>query len=231
VTGNGHERRRVTLTFDNGPTPGVTGKVLDVLADRHAAATFFVVGTQLRQPGGRALAVRAAAEGHRIGHHTATHTLQLGAAEDPEAAVAAEITAVEGDIDALAGTSETAGERLFRPNAAGGVLDNRVFSPAAIRYLRQHRYTCVLWNSLPREWENPAGWVGHALEDVARTDWPVVVIHDIETGAMDQLPAFLDGIAAMGAEFSTAFPDSCVPIRQGAQRFSLSRLTSGSGQE
>jgi peptidoglycan/xylan/chitin deacetylase (PgdA/CDA1 family) len=225
-----HERRRVTLTFDNGPTPGVTNRVLDVLADRHATATFFVVGTQLQQPGGQALAARAVAEGHRIGHHTATHTLQFGAAEDHEAAVAAEITAVEHDIDALAGTSETEGERLFRPNAAGGILDRRVFSPAAIRYLRQHRYTCVLWNNLPREWENPAGWVDYALEGVARTDWSVVVIHDIDTGAMEHLPAFLDGIVAIGAEFTTGFPDSCVPIRQGEQRFSLSHLTSGDDQ-
>ncbi|MFC4472848.1 polysaccharide deacetylase family protein [Streptomyces xiangluensis] len=111
--------RRVSLTFDNGPTPGVTDKVLGALADRRVMATFFLVGDQLRQPGARELAEAAAAAGHRIGHHTATHTLQLGAADDPEAAVAAEIAALEHDIDLLAGTSVTRGERLFRPYAAG----------------------------------------------------------------------------------------------------------------
>lgn len=219
-------RRRVTLTFDNGPTPGVTDAVLDVLAAHRVKATFFVVGERLRRPGGRALALRIAAEGHRIGHHTATHTVQLGAADDPEAAVAAEIAAIEKDIDALAGTSETEGERLFRPNAAGGILDQRVFSPAAVRYLRRHRYTCALWNVLPRDWENPTGWVDQAIEDVARTNWAVVVLHDLDTGAMDRLPAFLDGLAAMNAEFVTEFPDSCVPIKQGRLRSSLSHLTS-----
>ncbi len=220
------DRRRVTLTFDNGPTPGVTDKVLDALATRRVRATFFLVGDQLRQPGAQALAERTVAEGHRIGHHTATHTVQLGVADDPEAAVAAEIAAIEADIDALAGTSAEKGERLFRPNAAGGVLDKRVFSPAALRYLQQHRYTCVLWNVLPRDWENPSGWVEQALEDVARTDWAVVVLHDLDTGAMEGLPAFLDGLAAMDADFVTEFPDSCVPIRQGRLRSSLSHLTS-----
>ncbi|TMQ90957.1 polysaccharide deacetylase family protein [Actinomadura soli] len=229
MPGKEADRRRVTLTFDNGPTPGVTDNVLDALAARRVSATFFVVGTQLRQRGGLALARRAAAEGHRIGHHTATHTVQLGAAGDPEEAVAAEITAIENDIDALAGTSETEGERLFRPNAAGGVLDTRVFSPEAVRYLQRHRYTCVLWNCLPRDWENVTGWVDRALADVARIDWSVVVLHDFDTGAMDRLPAFLDGLAGMDAEIVSEFPDSCVPIRRGRLQHSLSHLTNGGG--
>lgn len=226
MTGNDTERRRVTLTFDNGPTPGVTDAVLDLLAARGATATFFVVGTQLRRPEGLALARRAVAEGHRIGHHSADHALQLGAAEDPEAAVAAEIAAIEDDIDALAGTSQTEGERLFRPYAGGGVLDERVFSAAAIRYLQRHRYTCVLWNSLPRDWEDPAGWVGRALTDAARTDWTVVVLHDTDTGAMARLPDYLDGLAAMRADIVAGFPDSCLPIKQGRILQALSHLTS-----
>ena len=229
MSGTAADRRRVTITFDNGPTLGVTDKVLDVLAAYRVPATFFVVGTQLRQPGGLALAQRAKAEGHRIGHHTATHTVRLGDAEDPEEAVAAEITAIEHDIDALAGTSETEGERLFRPNATGGVLDKHVFSPEAVRYLQQHRYTCVLWNCAPRDWENLTTWVEVALADVARTDWSVVVVHDLATGAMDRLPAFLDGLAAMDVEIVPEFPDACVPIRQGRLQHSLSHLTNGDG--
>lgn len=224
MPGNDIERRRVTLTFDNGPTPGVTDKVLDLLADQGATATFFVVGTRLRQAGGLALAKRAVAEGHRIGHHSATHTLQLGAAEDQQAAVASEIRAVEHDIDELAGTSKTEGERLFRPYADGGVLDKRVFSAEAVRYLQEHRYTCVLWNSLPRDWEDPEGWVDRALTDVARTDWTVVVLHDTDPGSMPRLRVYLDELAAMHADIVADFPDSCLPIKQGQIRQSLSGL-------
>ena len=44
------ERRRVSITFDNGPTPGITDRVLDILAERRVPATFFVVGQRLEAP-------------------------------------------------------------------------------------------------------------------------------------------------------------------------------------
>ena len=62
--------QRLTFTFDNGPAPGATEKVLDFLAERAIKATFFVVGARLRTPQGRQLAERAHAEGHWIGNHT-----------------------------------------------------------------------------------------------------------------------------------------------------------------
>ena len=61
---------KVTLTFDNGPEPGVTDRVLEVLKSEGIAATFFVLGTKLADPARRALTVRAHAEGHWIGNHT-----------------------------------------------------------------------------------------------------------------------------------------------------------------
>src|ERR1700722_17284629 len=76
--------KRVTLTFDNGPTPGVTGGVLDVLSLRRIPATFFVVGEKLAKPAGRTLAARARAEGHWIGNHSMTHRVPLGENRDVE---------------------------------------------------------------------------------------------------------------------------------------------------
>jgi peptidoglycan-N-acetylglucosamine deacetylase len=46
---------RLTLTFDNGPTPGVTERVLDILAHYRLPATFFVIGRRLRDPAAAAL--------------------------------------------------------------------------------------------------------------------------------------------------------------------------------
>ncbi|WP_083666202.1 hypothetical protein [Saccharomonospora sp. CUA-673] len=140
--------------------------------------------------------------------------------------MAAEISAIESDIDALSGASDTTGERLFRPYAGGGVLGTHVFSPAAVDYLQQHRYTCVLWNVLPHDWDDPTGWVDTGFEQTAGTDWSVVVLHDIDTGAMRRLPEFLDGLDAQGAEFVTEFPGSCVPIKQGRPQWSMAHLTS-----
>ncbi|MGJ4944675.1 polysaccharide deacetylase family protein [Bradyrhizobium sp. HKCCYLS1011] len=61
----------VVLTFDDGPSPPMTNRVLDALAKECVRATFFLVG----QPasGRAALVQRIAAEGHTVGHHTYTH--------------------------------------------------------------------------------------------------------------------------------------------------------------
>src|SRR5512143_1663575 len=68
----------LTLTFDNGPEPGVTPRVLDILAERGIRTTFFVIGEKLADPARRRLVARAHAAGHWIGNHTYTHTIPLG---------------------------------------------------------------------------------------------------------------------------------------------------------
>jgi peptidoglycan-N-acetylglucosamine deacetylase len=210
---------KVTLTFDNGPTPGVTQDVLDVLAARDLHATFFVVGRCLRQSGGRELARRTVAEGHRVGHHTTTHSVLLGSAGDPAGAVRAEIADLASEMEEF-----DRDLKLFRPYAAGGVLDRRVFSEAAIRYLQHHDYTCVLWNSVPHDWEDPVGWVDRALAHILAQPWTVVVLHDIASGAMSQLPCFLDEVARSGATVVPDFPEACLPIVAGEVKQSLSHL-------
>ncbi|MGW5669144.1 glycosyltransferase [Micromonospora sp. NPDC003776] len=63
--------RTIALTFDDGPDPTWTPRILDVLHRHHTPATFFVIGAQVaRHPD---LARRAVAEGHELGVHTFTH--------------------------------------------------------------------------------------------------------------------------------------------------------------
>ena len=211
-------RRRLTLSFDNGPFPDVTPLVLDALASRDLLATFFVCGKDVSDPRKRAIVERAHAAGHRIGNHTLTHTVELGASAD-ESAPAREIGAAQDALGALA-----APERWFRPYGAGGVLGPRLFSPAAVRYLTEGAYSCVLWNSVPRDWENPAGWPERALADLERQDWTLVVLHDIPSGAMRALPSFLDGVLERDVEITHELPPACVPIRAGRVVGSLDGL-------
>lgn len=190
----------VTLTFDNGPAPGTTDAVLDMLGERGIRATFFVVGDMLRRPGARALAARAVAEGHWIGNHTLTHTTPLG--DDPDADYARrEIDEAQALIGDLAHD-----RRWFRPAGGGGHIGPHLFSPAAADILRAGGYTCVLWSSVPRDWEDPVGWVDTALAHVDRLDHAVVVLHDLPTGAMDALPKFLDALADQEVEIVQEFP-------------------------
>src|SRR5450631_2388227 len=61
----------VVLTFDDGPWPPTTPKVLAILAQQCVRATFFLIGKPASEH--PELARRIAAEGHTIGHHTWTH--------------------------------------------------------------------------------------------------------------------------------------------------------------
>lgn len=200
---------RLTLTFDNGPTPGVTEQVLAALAARGLPATFFVVGDRLKQPGARELAAQAKAAGHWIGNHTMSHSTPLGRRAEPDHPQA-EIAAVDALLGELAEP-----QRLFRPNAGGGVLGPHVLSRAAVDHLTAHRHTVVLWNCVPRDWEDPAGWAARALAEIERRDWTLLVLHDLPTGAMDRLPGFLDEARRRGVEIVQDFPADCVPIRRG----------------
>ena len=61
----------VALTFDDGPTPGFTDRVLDTLQRHNSHASFFLIGTQVRRH--PELVRRIIAEGHTIGNHTWDH--------------------------------------------------------------------------------------------------------------------------------------------------------------
>jgi cellulose synthase/poly-beta-1,6-N-acetylglucosamine synthase-like glycosyltransferase/spore germination protein YaaH/peptidoglycan/xylan/chitin deacetylase (PgdA/CDA1 family) len=67
----GYSPNKVVLTFDDGPDPEWTPKILDVLKREHATATFFLIGIQTDKFSG--LAKRIYKEGHTIGNHTFTH--------------------------------------------------------------------------------------------------------------------------------------------------------------
>ena len=199
----------VTLTFDNGPEPEVTPHVLDVLARRGLRASFFVLGRKIATPSGRALAERARAEGHWIGNHTWTHKVPLGLMEDAEAAVA-EVARTQAELGGLVHP-----DRLFRPFGGGGNLDSRLLRPEVADFLARGLYTVVLWNAVPRDWEDTEGWVDTALAQCAAQPWTQMVIHDLPTGAMAKLEHFIDRALEQGARFRQDFNPACLPMRRG----------------
>ncbi len=201
--------KRLTLTFDNGPTPGITEHVLDILAARRIPATFFIVGERLAKPGGRALAARARLEGHWIANHSMTHSVPLG--ENPDAEYARrEIEETQNSIGELAHA-----DKLFRPMGGGGSIGPHLLSRAALRLLQEGRYTCLLWSSVPGDWRDRDGWVDRCLAEVGERDWTVVVLHDVENAALPRLPEFLDRLGSLGIEFRQDFPDDVVITRRG----------------
>src|SRR5207245_10647981 len=67
----GAAHKKIAITFDDGPDPRWTPKILDVLKEKHVPASFFVIGEEAaRSPG---ILKREYADGHSIGNHTYTH--------------------------------------------------------------------------------------------------------------------------------------------------------------
>ncbi len=200
---------RVTLSFDNGPEPEVTGCVLDVLRARRVRATFFVIGQKLLDPARRACAERAQGEGHWIGNHSLTHSTPLGLRAD-RAGAEDEIGRAQQLLGALAHP-----DKLFRPFGGGGRLHPGLLNRSTVDYLCAGAYTCVLWNCVPRDWEDRDGWVERALQQCLAQPWSLVVLHDLPTGAMLNLDRFVGALEDAGAEIVQDFPPECVPISRG----------------
>jgi cellulose synthase/poly-beta-1,6-N-acetylglucosamine synthase-like glycosyltransferase/peptidoglycan/xylan/chitin deacetylase (PgdA/CDA1 family)/spore germination protein YaaH len=71
VTRTGYRPNEVALTFDDGPDPRWTPKILDILKAKHVPATFFIIGENALTE--RGLMQREVNEGHEVGNHTYTH--------------------------------------------------------------------------------------------------------------------------------------------------------------
>lgn len=200
---------KLTLSFDNGPDPAATPGVLDVLARHGATAHFFVLGKHLATPEGRSLVERTVAAGHAVGNHSFSHAVPLGDDPRPDA-VAREIDDTERLLRPLTGGAST-----FRPFGGGGAIGPHLLSPEAVAHLCDRGFTCVLWNSVPRDWVDPAGWPETALSDLDRRPHTLVVLHDIAGACLDGLDAFLTEATARGHALSAELPADCVPIRAG----------------
>jgi peptidoglycan/xylan/chitin deacetylase (PgdA/CDA1 family) len=201
--------RRVTLTFDNGPTPGVTERVLEILDRAGLRCIFFVIGQKLRDPAAAALMRTAHAAGHWIGNHTLTHSVALGDRLDAGYA-AAEI----GETQALLG-GHARPDKLFRPYGNSGLIGPHLLSQAAVSYLRAGGYTTVLWNSVPGDWKDPDGWVDRCIAQVAAQDWAVVVLHDVAVGCLARLPELLERLGDLDVTFEQGFPESVILTQAG----------------
>lgn len=124
------DRAAFSLTFDDGPHPEITPRLLDALAAHGHRATFFVIGERARQHPD--LVRRAVAEGHEVGNHSWTHSEPR---RQTTAAFADEMTRTRQFLEDLTGQACP----LSRPpkgHLSAGKL-------AALLRLKQ---TCVLWN-------------------------------------------------------------------------------------
>ncbi|WP_329499783.1 bifunctional polysaccharide deacetylase/glycosyltransferase family 2 protein [Kitasatospora herbaricolor] len=189
--------RTIALTFDDGPDPVWTPKILDVLKRHHVHASFFTVGTQVAAH--PELARRIVAEGHQIGLHTFTHT-DLG--EAPAWRRSLELRESQLAIAGATGVTTP----LLRPpySSAGDALDDADWS--ALVQAGREGYLTVLTTQDSEDWRRPGvdRIVANATPEGA--DGQIVLMHDAggdrgqTVAALDQL---IPRLTSAGYRFAT----------------------------
>lgn len=133
----------VALTFDDGPDPVQTPKILELLAEHQVKATFCLVGSQVqRHP---EIVRQIVAAGHTLCNHTWSHSLTIG--KDKPGKIQADLRRTNAAIQAAAPGAPIP---FFR--APGGN-----FSDALVRTAYEDGMTSLYWEVDPRDWEHAEG--------------------------------------------------------------------------
>ena len=178
------KQKHVWLTFDDGPHPTNTKKVLATLAGHGIKAAFFVVGQNAKSH--PTVVKDAFNAGHRIGNHSYSHPnlTTLSAAN-----VRAQIANTEALIKPYLGT-----KKIFRPpyGAHNATVDGIISSL---------NYRSIFWNVDTEDWKaanKPTKWITVGINQIKARDDCRVLNHDIHSTTADNLDTFIQRIKALG---------------------------------
>lgn len=183
-TNNTDKVKKIAITFDDGPHPEYTLKLLDGLKERNVKATFFVIGENVSN--NPDVIKRMAEDGHLIGNHTYSH-VQLTCISEEKAIT--EINKTSELITTYAGVSP----KYIRPPYG-------MYSDAL---KRETNLTPVLWTVDPRDWSvlNTDSVVKHVLKRAKSGD--IILLHDIFDTSVEAAFQIIDALKAEGYEFVT----------------------------
>ena len=180
--------RFIAMTFDDGPNEKLTSELLDVLAQRHIKATFFVIGKNAEEH--PEILQRAIREGHEIGNHSWSHP---AFAKMRDESVRRELQKTEDAIRAAIGIKPT----LMRPPYGSITTRQKQWIHA------EFGYRIILWDVDPLDWKRPGPAVVTSRIVRAARPGSIILSHDIHPGTIKAMPATFDQLLSKGFKFVT----------------------------
>ena len=178
----------IAMTFDDGPHPKNTPRLLDMLRERNIKATFYVIGRNVDlYPN---VLRRTVSEGHEIGNHTYTHPIlsKLG-----DSTVREELTKCRDAVARAAGVKP----RTLRPPYGALLQRQREWIHNELEY------PTIMWSVDPLDWKRPGTSVVTSRILSNTTPGAIVLAHDLHASTVDAMPATLDGLLRKGFKFVT----------------------------
>ena len=153
--------KKILLTFDDGPVPGNTDKILNWLNNKQIKALFFCVGNNVKN--NLPLVQSILSEGHMIGNHTYNHRVLYKLSETE---IRKELTTVNDVLN----SNFKYPVKYFRP-PHGRIIKN------LNGLLADYNMRCVLWSLITYDFNNDINIVKFALEKKLKNN-SIVVFHD-----------------------------------------------------
>lgn len=178
----------IAITFDDGPNPTNTPRLLDMLKKRNIKATFYVVGKNASQY--PSIIRRIVAEGHEIGSHSWSHP---NFSKMSNSAIRAELTKTENAIVAASGVRP----RTLRPPYGALRSSQRAWVN------KEFGYRIILWDVDPLDWKRPGPSVVTSRILSHTHNGSIILAHDLHKSTVDAMPATLDGLLRRGFKFVT----------------------------
>jgi peptidoglycan/xylan/chitin deacetylase (PgdA/CDA1 family) len=191
-------RKEVVLTFDDGPWPGTTARVLDALKHECVKATFFLIGRNAAA--NAALARRELAEGHTVAHHTYQHPLlnrMSVAAAQME--IDRGFAAVDAALYGHAGRAPVTPFFRFPGFASSAALLDALARRGIVVFGAD--LWASDWNPMSAEQE-----LALVLARVEAAGGGIVLFHDTKAQTAAMLPAFLRALKSRGYSIVHAVP-------------------------